>query len=119
MLMVELEESAPDNAENVVAAKVPADRFMLAMALALFAGLVFDPPMRRIPTVAEPPVWAKVPVTPDAALASERQICRVEVAGMLRMPVPLRLKVAVQPVLVPTVTPSEPAIVVSVPPLRL
>ena len=103
---------------KVAALKVPPVRLRVALPFALFAAPVAMPLICRMPTVAVPPVWLKVPVVASAVLLSERAICRVEVAAMFKVPL-LRLKTPVAPVFVPMSTPTPPATVLRVPPLRL
>ena len=106
----------PESALNVTAENVPPVRFSVEFPPALFTATL--PLICRMPTVALPPVWVKVPVVFVARLLSERAIPNKDVGAMFKFPVSLRLKTPVAPVFTPTSTP-KPAIVFKVPLLRL
>jgi len=104
---------------NVLAVNVPP----VTLKVALMPGLLTaaEPPMARMPTAAVPPVWLYVSVVPEA-VDSDRPTWRISLPPLvrLRVPVPLRLKVAVEPVFTPMMTPRVvEAKPVRVPALRL
>ena len=104
------------------ALKVPPVRLSVEDWTRLLALSPAGPPMVNVPTVAVPPVWEKRLVVLRIPVASERPTIRIALV-VSSTPEPLRLNVAVELLLTPSMTPRVPAtvgvVVVSEPPLRL